>query len=121
VFEQFPGLRVAFAHGGGSFPFTLGRISHGFQVRPDLVAIDNPKDPKTYLNRFWVDSLVHDLNALKFLVDTMGEDKICLGSDYPFPLGEDNPGKLIDELKSPTTLEEKLKYKNAEAWLGMNS
>lgn len=121
VFEHFPGLRVAFAHGGGSFPFTLGRISHGFQVRPDLVAIDNPKDPKTYLNRFWVDSLVHDLNALKFLVDTMGEDKICLGSDYPFPLGEHHPGKLIDELKSHTTLEEKLKYKNAEAWLGINS
>lgn len=121
VFEQFPGLRVAFAHGGGSFPFTLGRISHGFQVRPDLVAIDNPEDPKEYLNRFWVDSLVHDLNALKFLVDIMGEDRICLGSDYPFPLGEHHPGKLIDELKSHFTLEEKLKYKNAEAWLGINS
>lgn len=119
VFEQFPRLRVAFAHGGGSFPFTLGRIRHGFQVRPDLVAIDNPKDPGEYIHQFWVDSLVHDLNTLKFLVNTMGEDKICLGSDYPFPLGENHPGKLVDELAPHQTLEEKLKYKNAEAWLGL--
>ncbi len=60
VFEKFPKLRVAFAHGGGSFPYTLGRIEHGFDVRPDLVAVDNKNTPGNYLGKFWVDSLVHD-------------------------------------------------------------
>lgn len=87
VFEKFPKLRIAFAHGGGSFPFTLGRIEHGFKVRPDLVAVDNPVNPKNYLDRFWVDSLVHDKDAFRFLLDTMGENRICLGSDYPFSIG----------------------------------
>ena len=68
IFEKFPKLRVAFAHGGGSFPFTIGRIQHGFDVRPDLVAIDNPISPKNYIGKFWIDSLVHDANAMQYLI-----------------------------------------------------
>lgn len=119
VFENFPKLRVAFAHGGGSFPFTLGRIEHGFEVRPDLVAIDNAVNPRDYIGKFWVDSLVHDKKAMEFLVDTMGDDKICLGSDYPFPLGEHHPGKLIEKMKLDKKTTKKLLYKNAEEWLGL--
>lgn len=118
VFEKFPKLRVAFAHGGGSFPFTIGRIQHGFDVRPDLVAIDNPVPPREYLGKFWVDSLVHDASAMKYIIEVMGEDNICLGSDYPFPLGEHVPGKLIEEMKLEQTLTEKLLSKNALRWLG---
>jgi len=117
VFEAFPNLRVAFAHGGGSFPFTIGRIQHGFDVRPDLTAIDNTIGPRDYLGRFWIDSLVHDKKALEYLVDVMGEDTICLGSDYPFPLGEHHPGKLIEKMKMGKKTEKKLLYKNAEEWL----
>jgi aminocarboxymuconate-semialdehyde decarboxylase len=119
VFEQFSKLRVAFAHGGGSFPVTIGRIEHGFHVRPDLVAIDNKVSPRTYIGRFWVDSLVHDAKAMNFLLDVMGEDNICLGSDYPFPLGEHHPGKLIDDMKLGEALTQKLFYRNAEKWLGV--
>ena len=119
VFEKFPRLRVAFAHGGGSFPFTLGRIQHGFEVRPDLVAVDNPTSPSDYIGKFWVDSLVHDKKALRYLVDLMGEDHICLGSDYPFPLGEKSPGKLIEKMKWDKKREKKLFFKNAERWLGL--
>ncbi|TMI70197.1 MAG: amidohydrolase, partial [Bacteroidetes bacterium] len=111
VFEAFPNLRVAFAHGGGSFPFTIGRIQHGFDVRPDLTAIDNTIGPRDYLGRFWIDSLVHDKKALEYLVDVMGEDTICLGSDYPFPLGEHHPGKLIEKMKMGKKTEKKLLYK----------
>lgn len=118
VFEKFPKLRVAFAHGGGSFPFTIGRIQHGFDVRPDLVAIDNPVSPRDYIGKFWVDSLVHDASAMKFLIDTMGGDKICLGSDYPFPLGEHVPGKLIEEMELSEQIKENLLHKNALRWLG---
>jgi aminocarboxymuconate-semialdehyde decarboxylase len=119
VFEKFPKLRVAFAHGGGSFPFTIGRIQHGFDVRPDLVAIDNPISPKNYLGKFWVDSLVHDANAMQYLVNVMGEDHICLGSDYPFPLGEHVPGKLIEEMDLSQLLKEKLLFDNGKRWLGV--
>ncbi len=109
---------MAFAHGGGSFPFTIGRIQHGFDVRPDLVAIDNPVSPRDYIGKFWVDSLVHDASAMKYLIDVMGEDKICLGSDYPFPLGEHIPGKLIQEMELKENVKEKLLHTNALRWLG---
>lgn len=117
VFEKFPNLRVAFAHGGGSFPFTIGRIQHGFDVRPDLVAIDNSNNPKKYLGQFWVDSLVHDEPALKYLIDVIGDDRICVGSDYPFPLGEHHPGKIVEEIKLKKKIKNKILYKNALAWL----
>ena len=98
VLERLPALRVGFAHGGGSFPGTLGRIEHGFRVRPDLVATDNPLAPSRYLRRMWVDSLVHDPEALRRLVHLFGAERVCLGTDYPFPLGEAVPGALIESL-----------------------
>lgn len=120
VFERFPKLRVAFAHGGGSFPFTIGRIEHGFNVRPDLCAIDNAVNPREYLGKFWIDALVHDPKALQYVVDVMGHDKVCMGSDYPFPLGEHHPGKLIESMESFTaTTTEQLLYKNALDWMGI--
>ena len=119
VLEKFPNLKVAFAHGGGSFPITIGRIEHGYKVRPDLVAVDNPINPRNYLGKFWVDSLVHDRKAMEFLIDLMGEDFICLGSDYPFPLGEHKPGKLIQKMDLGKKVTSKLLYKNAVEWLGL--
>jgi aminocarboxymuconate-semialdehyde decarboxylase len=98
VLERLPDLRVAFAHGGGSFPGTLGRIEHGFRVRPDLCATDNPVAPQRYLGRFYLDSLVHDEAMLRHLVRLVGCERIALGSDYPFPLGESEPGRLIESL-----------------------
>jgi aminocarboxymuconate-semialdehyde decarboxylase len=104
VFERFQKLRVAFAHGGGAFPGTIGRIEHGFHVRPDLVAIDNETEPRKYLAndkkpaRFYVDSLVHDAEALNLLLKLFGAERVALGSDYPFPLGEAEPGKLIESI-----------------------
>jgi aminocarboxymuconate-semialdehyde decarboxylase len=120
VFEKFPKLRVAFAHGGGSFPFTLGRIEHGFKVRPDLVAVDNSVNPRDYISKFWVDSLVHDRKAFSYLLDVVGEDRICLGSDYPFPLGEHKPGRLIEKMDLGKKTTRKLYSKNAMEWLGLN-
>jgi aminocarboxymuconate-semialdehyde decarboxylase len=109
VFERFPRLRVGFAHGGGAFPFTIGRIERGFHVRPDLVASENNTNPKKYLARtndqkiisarFYVDSLVHDADALRMLLKLFGAERVALGSDYPFPLGEPHPGDLIESMK----------------------
>jgi len=102
VLERLPDLRIAFAHGGGAFAFTLGRIEHGFKVRPDLCATDTSIAPRDLLHRLYVDSLVHDARALHYLVDLMGADRVALGSDYPFPLGEAEPGKLIADTPDMT-------------------
>jgi aminocarboxymuconate-semialdehyde decarboxylase len=105
VFERFPKLRVAFAHGGGSFPFTIGRVDHAFSVRPDVVAAENTTSPRRYLAhdgvpaRFYVDSLLHDADALNLLLKLFGAERIAFGSDYPFSLGERHPGKLIESMK----------------------
>ncbi len=98
VLERLPRLRIAFAHGGGSFPITVGRIEHGFRCRPDLCATDNKINPRSYLGKFYLDSLVHDADALRFVIDLVGSNRIALGSDYPFPLGESEPGKLIESM-----------------------
>jgi aminocarboxymuconate-semialdehyde decarboxylase len=98
VLERLPSLRIGFAHGGGSFPGTIGRIEHGFLARPDLCAVDNDVNPRAYLGRFYLDSLVHDADALRGLIRLVGERCIALGSDYPFPLGEPAPGRLIDSM-----------------------
>jgi aminocarboxymuconate-semialdehyde decarboxylase len=125
VFERFPRLRVAFSHGGGAFPGTIGRIEHGFRVRPDLVAIDNKTEPRKYLAhgkqpaRFYVDSLVHDADALKLLIEIFGAQRVALGSDYPFPLGEAEPGKLIESLKLSPKDKTQLLSETAREFLGM--
>jgi aminocarboxymuconate-semialdehyde decarboxylase len=118
VLARYPKLKIALAHGGGNFAFTIGRIEHGFNVRPDLVAIDNPINPREYLGKFWIDSLVHDAPALDYLMATIGSNKICCGSDYPFPLGELNPpGKLIEEHIHNQQIKEAMLWHNAWAWL----
>jgi len=119
IFERLPNLRVAFAHGGGCFPATVGRVQHGYDVRPDLCAIDNQVDPIEYLGKFWVDSLVHDPDALDFLIKKVGESKIALGTDYPFPLGELEPGKLIESSECSHSTKDKLLFQNALNWLGL--
>lgn len=98
VLERLPRLRICFAHGGGAFPGTIGRIEHGFATRPDLCAVDNARNPRSYLGRFFLDSLVHDADALRLLMKLVGAERIALGSDYPFPLGEDHPGQLIESM-----------------------
>jgi len=121
VFERLPRLRVAFAHAGGSFPGTLGRIEHGFNVRPDLCAIDNPVNPREYLGRFWVDSLVHDSEMLDRIVDLFGPDRVALGTDYPFPLGELEPGRLIDRSSYSDATRKQLLAGAALEWLGLDA
>lgn len=126
VFERFPKLRVAFAHGGGAFPFTLGRIEHGFHVRPDLCATTSQVNPRHYLSRddqparFFVDSLVHDQEALRYLVKLFGVQRVALGSDYPFPLGEAIPGSLLETV-AEFSAEEKdwIRAGSARAFLGL--
>lgn len=119
VLEKLKNLRICFAHGGGSFPFTLGRIEHGFEVRPDLVAVDNQINPREYLGKFWLDSLVHDEAMLEYLVKLVGAERIALGTDYPFPLGELEPGKLIENSKFDEAAKAEMLHGAALSWLDL--
>lgn len=119
VFEKYKNLKVCFAHGGGSFLPTISRIEHGWDCRPDLVAIDNKNNPKNYLGKFWVDSHVCDHKMLQYVIDLVGADKVMQGSDYPFPLGEAVPGELVRTAPISNPEKEKIMGSSAKAWLGM--
>lgn len=121
IFDRYPKLRVMFAHGGGSFPITLGRIAHGYDCRPDLVNLNDVKDPRQYMGRFWVDGITHDSKALKYIIDTFGIDKIAYGTDYPFPLGDLQHGKFIEQDSSIDLVsKEKIFKSNILEFLGIN-
>ena len=119
VLERLPKLKVAFAHGGGSFPASIGRIEHGFKVRPDLCAVDNKVNPMSYLGRFYVDSLVHHPGMLRYMLELMGPRCIALGTDYPFPLGENRPGELIESMGLDEPTRARLLHGTALEWLGL--
>ncbi len=120
VLERHPKVRFAFAHGGGAFPHTIGRIEHGFNVRPDLCAVDNDVNPRDYVRKIYYDSLLHDPAALRYLLELAGPERICLGTDYPFPLGELEPGALISSLKLEPDIEARLRAGTAFEWMGLD-
>ena len=120
VLERLPDLRICFSHAGGSFLPTLGRIEHGFNCRPDLVAVDNERNPREYLGKFWVDCITHDLDALKYILKLQGSKRVCLGSDYPFPLGDLEIGKFIEDSDFSNELKEDIFCNSTLEWLKLD-
>jgi aminocarboxymuconate-semialdehyde decarboxylase len=120
VFDKVdPSLRICFAHGGGSFPFWLGRLDNAWYQRPDLVGVSQ-QAPSDYLGRFYVDSVVFDERALRLVVDTVGVDRVMVGSDYPYPLGERPAGGVV---RRSSFLDERAREQimvgNARTFLGL--
>ena len=120
VFEKLPKLRIAFAHGGGAFPSIIGRLEHGYNVRPDIVATHNKHNPRDYIGKFYLDSLVHEPSVLRYMIDLFGADCIALGSDYPFPLGEEIPGEMIKNMKLDKNVVSALYADTALKWLNLS-
>ena len=121
VHERLPKLRVMYAHGGGAFPAMLGRLTHGAACRPDLFKEASKLNPYDTVKKcgVYVDSLVHDANVLKMLIAQMGVERVAMGSDYPYPLGEmDYPGKLIEQLDVTDAQRQRLFSGTAKEWLG---
>jgi len=120
AFDRLPeNLKLCFAHGGGSFAFLLGRLDNAWRRR-DIVRGKSKDVPSSYLHRFSVDSAVFDATALRFLADVMGEDRVMLGSDYPFPLGEEVVGELIRTAAGfSDAAKGKLLGDNAQRFLGI--
>ena len=119
VLERLPNLRVCLSHAGGEFLFTMGRIEHGFNCRPDLVAIDNKKNPREYIGKMWVDCITHDIDALKYILNMQGSKRVSLGSDYPFPLGDLEIGKFITDSDLPQNVIEDIFCNSTLEWLDL--
>lgn len=122
AFDRLPrSLRICFGHGGGSFAFLLGRVENAWRHR-DIVSVDCPNPPSAYVDRFYVDSAVFDRGALSLLVDVMGEDRVVLGSDHPFPLGEQDIGSLVKEHPGLSNSQKsKILGGNSLSFLGLNA
>ena len=120
IFDKFPELRVNFCHASGSFLATLGRIEHGFNCRPDLVAIDNQKNPRDYCGKFWVDCITHDAEMLKYILKMQGSQRVSLGSDYPFPLGDLEIGEFINKMDLEKSIIEDIFCNSTLQWLDLD-
>ena len=121
AFDQLPAnLRICFAHGGGSFAFLLGRLENAWHHHP-VARGASQFPPSHYLDRFFVDSAVFDQSALQFLVEKMSAERVILGSDYPFPLGEQRVGSLIRESSLPPAAKSNLLVNNASRWLAFET
>ncbi len=118
VLDDYPDLKFAFAHGGGSFPATLGRIDWGFEVRPDLCQVETTTPPRELVDKIYFDTLVHDPAMLRLLVEKFGADQLALGTDYPFVLGEHEPGKLIESMDFSAETKERMLSGTALEWIG---
>lgn len=119
VLEKCPNLKIAFAHAGGSFLGTIGRINHGFHARPDLCATHCQHEPKYYLDKIYFDSLTHDSKLLEYMLSVVKPSQIMLGSDYPFPLGENKPGELIHNSALEPDIKQAMLGDNAARWLNI--
>ncbi len=134
VLSECPTLRVMMSHGGGALPFLMGRIEWGYRCRPDLVAKHCKEMPRSVAKLLYFDSITHDERMLQHLVDLFGPDKVMLGSDYPFPLGEVRsvapvtgevltayPGELIQSSKLSAAQKRMLLAGAALQWMGLEA
>jgi aminocarboxymuconate-semialdehyde decarboxylase len=119
VLERHPGLRVCLTHGGGFLPYQIGRQDRGFVARPDVAAVRLTAAPSSFLRRFFYDTIVHSPEALRFLVDRVGSDRVLLGSDYPFPMGDPNPVETVTRADLPPDSIDAIVRRNALEAMGL--
>lgn len=115
--EELPGLNIILAHGGGHLPYQIGRLAHGHQVRKEAKA-NTSNSPLKLLRRFYFDALTHDADALRFLVEKAGADRVTIGTDAPYDMGEDNPVAMIHSLSLTDRQRDQILGLNALALLG---
>lgn len=96
VFERFPRLNVCVVHGGGFAPYQIGRLDSGYKQKPNLAGKHITKPPSDYLREIYVDTVLHDAAALRYVVDLLGADQVLMGTDYPFEMGSLDPVEFIE-------------------------
>ncbi len=95
VLDRFSDLQVCLPHAGGAFPYLVGRLQHGWMVRPELGHLE--KGPVEYLDRFTYDTIAHSETALGYLIDLVGAERVMLGSDYCFDMGCRRPVEVVTQ------------------------
>lgn len=119
VLERFPGLKICIVHGGGYLPFQIGRLDRACEVKPGLAGKEISALPSDYLRRMWVDTVIHNPKVLRFLIDFLGHDRVMLGTDYPFEMGDDDPVGFVRSVPGITDAEAAaILGGNAQAALG---
>jgi len=97
VLEKYPGLKIILAHGGGQFPYIIGRMEHGYQVRPECKEKVH-RSPMAFFKNFYFDIITHNPDALRHLINIAGSDHVLLGSDYPYDMGDPDPVQTVSRL-----------------------
>jgi aminocarboxymuconate-semialdehyde decarboxylase len=119
VFERHSNLEVCLTHGGGFLPYQVGRQDRGFTSRPDLAAKRVSRPPSSFLKSFVYDTITHDADALRFLVDRVGHERVVLGSDYPFPMGDPDPVASVAAAGFEPAVADAILGGNARSVLGL--
>ncbi len=116
VLEACPDIRICIAHGGGPACYGMGRLDRAWHARPDARTI--PQPPSAYQKRLYYDTVTGSEEALRFLLDQVGAERVVLGSDWPFVPFEPSPGGWVRQMKSLTQAEkDKILWQNLEALL----
>jgi aminocarboxymuconate-semialdehyde decarboxylase len=97
VLEKYPGLKIILAHAGGQFPYIIGRMEHGYRVRPECREKVH-QSPMAFFKNFYFDILTHNPDALRYLIALAGSDHVLLGSDYPYDMGDPDPVQTVSRL-----------------------
>jgi aminocarboxymuconate-semialdehyde decarboxylase len=99
--DEFPRLKLCVAHGGGFVPYQIGRLQHGFEVRPETrTKAETP--PFELMRRLIFDTILFNPQALRYLIDLVGADHVVLGSDAPFDMGDEDPLGAVDAVPDLT-------------------
>ncbi len=96
VLDRHPKLRITLPHGGGALLMLMGRVDHGWQVRPEIKQL--PKAPSAYLDRFFLDTIVHSKQIMEFVISTVGAERVMIGSDYCFDMGYERPVQFLEQI-----------------------
>jgi aminocarboxymuconate-semialdehyde decarboxylase len=115
LLDRFPRLEICLPHAGGALPYVIGRLDHGWQVRQECKALKKP--PSSYLRRFTYDTISHAQDALNYLINLVGADRVMMGSDYCFDMGYEHPIEVITGLKLNRADQEKILGGNAKRLL----
>ena len=101
VFDRFPDLKLCTLHGGGFFPYHLGRFDQGFGVRPGAADAEAKDKPSAYLKNLYSDALVYRVDTLEYLKSLLGWEHLMVGTDYPYPLGDWSAVEKVEALDCP--------------------
>jgi aminocarboxymuconate-semialdehyde decarboxylase len=112
ILDRHPELNVIIAHGGGFYPFYSARMDHAWKVRPEVRKL-TADAPSSYLKRLWFDTCVFSSELIDTLVATVGIDRVMMGSDYPFDMGDPDPVGLVNGTKLAESDRRKILFSNA--------